>query len=273
MQPVVAEPFAATRDVHVIPTLWPVPNVGFLPMNAFLIRAQEPVLVDTGAGVLSDQFIDALSSIIDLNELRWIWLTHEDRDHTGSLSRLLEEVPHARVIADFFAIGRMMPDQPFPLHRLHAVTPGDRVTVGDRDLVTVRPPVFDSPSTTGVLDDSSGALFSSDCFGSPLPTYDEAAVRSIADLDPRTVSQGQAGWATADSPWVLSVDRQIFARSLDQVRRLEPTAVFSSHLPPAHSQTEALLTNLAAAPDAEPPRGTTQAELEALLASFEPTGA
>jgi hypothetical protein len=273
MEPVVADPFVATRDVHVIPTLWPVPEVGVLPMNAFLIRAAEPVLVDTGAGVLSDQFLDAVSSLVPLHELRWIWLTHEDRDHTGSLNRLLESAPQARVIADFFAIGRMGPEQAFPLDRLRVVTPGDRVSVGDRELVAVRPPLFDSPSTTGLIDDSTGVLFSSDCFGAPLPTFEQAAVTSIGELDPQVVAQGQTSWATVDSPWVTNVDQHIFRASLDAVRRLEPTAILSFHLPPSHVRTEALLANLAAARHAQPVPGTTQAQLEALLASWEPAGA
>lgn len=271
MQPTVGTPFAATRDVHVIPTIWPVPEVGFLPMNAFVIRSAEPVLVDTGAGALSDEFLSAVASVLPLSELRWIWLTHEDRDHTGSLRRLLDLAPGATVIADFFAIGRMAPEGPFPLDRLRVVTPGDRVAVGDRDLVAVRPPVFDSPSTMGLLDGSTGAYFSSDCFGAPLPSPAEAAVASAGELDPQVVSRSQGAWAAADSPWVLNVDRAAFARSLDGVRRLEPTVILSSHLPPVHGQTERMLANLDAATLGEPLPGTTQAQLDALLASFEPT--
>ena len=39
MEPFLGEPFAARRDVHVIPTYWPIPNAGVLPMNAFLVNA------------------------------------------------------------------------------------------------------------------------------------------------------------------------------------------------------------------------------------------
>ena len=64
MDPVLGEPFAAAPDTHVIPTYWPVPNVGVIPMNAFVIRAAEPG-VDTGTAALSDQFVeDALESIL-----------------------------------------------------------------------------------------------------------------------------------------------------------------------------------------------------------------
>ncbi|WP_026311381.1 oxygen-binding di-iron domain-containing protein [Parafrankia elaeagni] len=266
----VLEPFAATRDVHVIPTLFPVPNVGVIPMNAFVLRAAEPVLVDTGAGVLSEQFLDALSSIMRIEDLAWIWLTHEDADHTGSLERLLELAPRARVATDFFAVGRMLPARPFPLDRLRLVTPGERLPAGDRELVALRPPLFDSPATLGLLDDSSGVLFSSDAFGAPLPTAQEAAATSIADLDPGVVAAAQAAWANVDSPWVGSVDPAVFARSLDAVRRLEPTAILSSHLPPAHGQTETMLANLAAAVTTTPPPATTQAQLDVLLAGMAP---
>ena len=64
MDPVLGEPFAAAPDTHVIPTYWPVPNVGVIPMNAFVIRAAEPVLVDTGTAALTDHFLDALESIV-----------------------------------------------------------------------------------------------------------------------------------------------------------------------------------------------------------------
>lgn len=273
MEPILGDPFAAAPDTHVIPTYWPVPGVGYLPMNAFLIAGSEPVLVDTGVGVLSPQFIDALASLIPLSELRWIWLTHDDRDHTGSLLRLLELAPRATVLTPFFAVGRMLPDGAFPLDRLHLVNAGDTVDVGDRRLTAWRPPLFDSPATAGLLDRSTGVLFSSDCFGAPLPTLEEARVGEVGDLAPELLQQSQIAWATADSPWVTEVDRSRFGRSLDLVEQLRPSAVLSSHLPPARGRTAQLTGALRLAPDADPAPGTTQSELEALLAGMAPDAA
>ncbi|RJQ48328.1 MAG: MBL fold metallo-hydrolase [Nitrospiraceae bacterium] len=50
----------------------------------FVIKAREPVLVDRGMGIDSEEFMKALESIIDPKDLRWVWLTHDDADHTGS---------------------------------------------------------------------------------------------------------------------------------------------------------------------------------------------
>lgn len=268
---IVGQPFQAGTEVHVIPTYWPIPNVGVIAVNAFVLHAAEPVLVDTGAGQLSDDFIAALRSVIDLGELRWIWLSHDDRDHTGSLYQLLDLAPSARVATPFFAVARMLPERPFPLDRLHLTNAGDVLNVGDRNLRAWRPPLFDSPATVGFLDDRSGVLFTSDCFGAPQPTPAEATVHSIAELSADVVAQGQLAWATVDTPWVSLVDRDTFAQSVEGVRRIGASAILSSHLPPVLGRTDQVIDTLHRAPTADPVAGTTQAELEALLASFAPT--
>ncbi len=271
MDPVVGEPFAAGPDTHVIPTYWPVPNVGVIPMNAFLIRSHEPVLVDTGTRALSEPFLDALGSLIDPRELRWIWLTHEDHDHSGSLRRLLELAPRAQVLTTFMAVGRMSPDQPFPMDRVRLINPGEALDVGDRTLFAVRPPLFDSPATVGFRDESTGMLFSSDCFGAPLPTPDQAAAHSADELEPQTLAHSQTAWATIDSPWVSMVDPELLAVELEKVRQFAPSAVLSSHMPPIRQGLDRVLDTLRATPSAEPAPAMTQIQLAALLRQFEPT--
>lgn len=269
MDPIVGDPFPAERDIHVIPTYWPVPNAGVIPMNAFLVKSDQPVLVDSGTAALGDEFLEALASIIDPSDVRWIWLTHEDRDHTGSLTRLLELAPQAQVATAFMAIGRLMPEMAIPLDRVRLVNPGETLNVGDRNLRALRPPLYDSPATTGFLDDRSGALFSSDCFGAPLPTLEEAAVHDAGEVAPEVLRQGQVAWATVDSPWVTTVDRGRFATALDQLKRLSPATILSSHLPPVRDRLDQVCAALAAAPNADPVPGMVQSELEAMLAQFE----
>ncbi|PVZ06404.1 MBL fold metallo-hydrolase [Actinomycetospora cinnamomea] len=270
MQPELGEPYAATPDTHVVPTYWPVPGAGVLGMNAFVIRAAEPVLVDTGTAVLSDEFLDALGSLLRPETLRWIWLTHEDLDHSGNLRRLLDLAPQATVLTTFMAVGRLMPGAPFPLDRVRLVNPGDTVNVGDRNLRAIRPPLFDSPATVGLLDDHSGALFSSDCFGAPLPSPELAAAHRADDIPPEVLAPHQIAWATVDSPWVTMTDPTALGHALEQLRRLEPTTVLSSHLPPIHRGLDRAVETLRTAPAADPVPAMTQSELEELLATFEP---
>ena len=85
--------YTATSDIEVLTTNFPIPGFGLVPVNAFVLKAAEPVLVDTGVMAESDDFMSALKAAIDLDDLRWIWLTHTDFDHIGSLQRILDEAP------------------------------------------------------------------------------------------------------------------------------------------------------------------------------------
>jgi len=76
--PTIFEPYEAGPDVVVLPSWFPIPGMGILPVNAFVLKAREPVLVDTGLVPLSDLFMEKLSSVIDPADLRWLWLTHTD---------------------------------------------------------------------------------------------------------------------------------------------------------------------------------------------------
>lgn len=270
-QPWVGQPFAALPDTHVIPTYWPVPGLGTIAMNAFLIRSEEPVLVDAGVEILNDDFLDALGDLIDPAELRWIWLTHEDRDHTGALARLLEMAPRATVLGTFMTFGRAAPDGWLPPERTQIVNAGDRVHVGDRTLHAVRPPLFDSPGTLGFLDDRTGAYVSSDCFGAPLGG-DAVTATTADEVSPDDLLQAQVTWATVDSPWVVETQRDRLAAKVEEVRRLSPSALLSSHLPPVAKRVDASLDSVLAAQSAEPAPAMTQDLLESLLAEFAPSG-
>src|SRR4051812_46537766 len=142
------QPFKATDDVHVLPTDLVVPGVGTIPVYSYVLLSREPVLIDTGLGIDSPAFVDALRSVIDPAELRWIWLTHDDSDHTGSLQTLMELAPNAKLATHGLGALRMSTWFPLPLDRVHALALGDQLDVGDRTLRAVRPPTFDNPMTT-----------------------------------------------------------------------------------------------------------------------------
>jgi flavorubredoxin len=254
--------YKAAPDIEVLTSNFPIPGFGLVPINAFVIKGSEPILVDTGAMVDRAEFMAALRSVIDPTELKWIWLTHTDFDHIGSLNQLLAENPRLRVVTTFLGVGIMNLYAPLPLDRVHLVNPGEKITVGDRTLTAIKPPAFDNPSTTGFYDDKSGVFFSSDCFGALL----SAVPQNAADLSDKDLREGQVFWATVDSPWLHKVDGGAFARELEGIRGMEPKMVLSSHLPAASGDmTERLLASLAAVPTALPFVGPNQAALEQML--------
>jgi flavorubredoxin len=257
-------PRKVTDDIHILPSYFAVPGFGLVPVNAFVLKAKEPVLVDTGLHQDRDEFVDSVRSIIDLEDLRWLWLTHPDQDHVGSLASLLAAAPQLQLVTTFLGYGILSLFETVPLDRLYLLNPGESLDVGDRQLIAFKPPTFDNPATTGFFDSKSKALFSSDCFGGLVqaPADDAESIDSVA------LRQAQTLWTTIDSPWLHKVDQAKFGRELDVVRAMEPSYILSSHLPPAHSLTATFLTSLAAVPDAEPFVGPNQAALTAMLAGM-----
>ncbi|WP_436496358.1 MBL fold metallo-hydrolase [Actinokineospora sp. HUAS TT18] len=258
------------RDVTVLSDPTEVPGIGFLPINAFVLHAAEPVVVDTGLSLPGRGFMDSLGEVVDPADVRWIWLTHPDRDHTGALFDLLAAAPRARVITTFLGVGILSTATPLPMDRVYLLNPGQSIDVGDRRLHAFRPPLFDSPATVGFFDDRSRACFSSDCFGAPLPTMDLAGGDSAGAVAASDLRDAQLLWASVDSPWVHDIDRARFAATIAPLRALEPTAILCSHLPPAVGQNATLFDMLADAPGADAFVGPDQRALDAVLQTFEP---
>ncbi|MFP5320171.1 MAG: MBL fold metallo-hydrolase [Acidimicrobiia bacterium] len=240
-------PYQAAPDVHVLPVHLALPGIGVLPINAYVLNAAEPVLVDTGLAAHGEEFVQAVDSIVGLENLRWLWLTHDDADHTGSIQRIMEAAPQVRLVTHALSALRMSSWWPVPFERVYAIRPGDRLPVGDRTLRAVSPPLFDNPMSTGFLDEATGNLFSVDSFGALLPEPTQHA----GEVPPDALAGGMAAWAISDSPWAHIVDRSKFGEVLDGVRRLEPTRILSSHLPAADGTSlERFLGILETVPDA-----------------------
>jgi hypothetical protein len=257
-------------DVTVLADHLEVPGIGHLPVNAFVLHATEPVVVDTGLGLPDRDFVGALSEVIDPADVRWIWLTHPDRDHTGGLYDLLDAAPQAKVVTTFVGVGILGTERPLPLDRVYLLNPGQSLDVGDRQLTGFRPPLFDNPATVGVYDNKSGVCFSSDCFGAPLAGADLAGSENITAAPADELAAAQLLWASVDSSWVHNVDRTRFEATFDPLRRFDPSWIFSVHLPPIRDSLDRLLQTLRGAPDMPQFVGPDQVALEAMLASFEP---
>ena len=260
--------YEAMPGIEVLPAHFPVPGAGLLPVNAFVIKAKEPVLVDTGMGIDSEELMKGLKSIINPRDLKWVWLTHDDADHTGNLQKVLEAAPNSRLVAFSLAVLRMSTAWPVPMDRVCWLNPGDSISVGDRKLTALRPPLFDNPTTIGFYDDTSEALFSADCFGAIIPS----PAQSTDDVAEGDLTQGMAGWASLDSRWVHMVKQSDFTQSLDKIRQLAPKMIFSSHLPPAAGKTEQFLELIATVPPSTPSIAPNQAALEQILAQMSGRG-
>ena len=68
-------------------------------------------------------------------------------------------------MTNFFSVERLALEKPaLPLQRMRWIEPGGSFDAGDRVLHLFRPPIFDGPTTRGLFDPTSGAMWIVDTF-------------------------------------------------------------------------------------------------------------
>ena len=68
----------------------------FVYINSMVILGAEPVIVDTGTPANRKQWLDDVFSIVDPDDVRWVFLSHDDVDHTGNLDQVMTRAPMPR---------------------------------------------------------------------------------------------------------------------------------------------------------------------------------
>ncbi len=200
----------------------------FVYLNSMVILGEEPMIVDTGTIANREQWLEDVFSLVEPEDVRWIFLSHDDVDHTGNLEQAMTACPNARLVCNWAMVERHTNCFDFPLDRCRWVMDGETLDIGDRTLVALRPPVYDSPTTRGLFDPTTGVYWSADTFATPLP--DPAA--GIADLDAEFWEFGLTLFALgAVSPWLSLVDPVKYGTYVDRVQNLDITTVAGCHTP------------------------------------------
>ncbi|MFC5137519.1 MBL fold metallo-hydrolase [Actinomycetospora rhizophila] len=240
--------------------------MGHFPMNSMVIRGAEPVLVDTGCPAVRAQWLDAVWSIVDPLDVRWVFLTHDDRDHAGNLLPVLAACPNATLLTTWFSLGRMAEEWETPIERCRFVTDGGTVDVGDRTLVAMRPPLFDNPTTRALFDPATSVLWSVDTFATNLP----APMGEIGELGDGDFRDGQLFGGRLVAPWTAWLDSDRFGAVVDRFSSLGAEVIAGCHTPvlrgPRVAEAFDLLHRL---PDVEPWQEFTQTDLDAWMAAAE----
>ena len=200
----------------------------FVYLNSMVILGKEPVIVDTGTPGNRKQWLEDVFSLVEPEDVRWIYLSHDDVDHTGNLDEALTACTNAKLVCNWAMIERHTNCFDFPLDRCRWVMHGESFDVGDRTLYALRPPVFDSPTTRGLFDPTTGVYWAGDTFATPLPDPKMA----VADLDTEFWDFGLAMFALgAVSPWLSMLDSDKFGNYVDLVQNLDITTIAACHSP------------------------------------------
>jgi flavorubredoxin len=160
----------------------------FVYLNSMVILGAEPMIVDTGTPANREQWLKDAFSLVEPTDVRWVFLSHDDVDHTGNLDQVMSACPNAQLVCSWAMVERHTNCFEFPLDRCRWITDGETLDIGDRQLRALRPPVYDSPTTRGLFDPTTGVYWAVDTFATPLPDPQ----MGVGDLDPDFWQEGLA---------------------------------------------------------------------------------
>ena len=176
-----------------------------------------------------EQYLADVFGLVEPDDVRWVFISHDDVDHTGNVNALMDACPNATLIINWFMVERMGAVAGGAAARGGAGSAtASRFDVGDRRLHAVRPPIFDSPTTRGLFDPTTGVYWASDSL-----RHADARRRSAtsARLDHEFWVDGMTMFDQYVSPWLALVDERKFHATVDRVEQLRPTAMAGCHTP------------------------------------------
>ena len=138
--------------------------------NSYPVRDEKVVLIDTVWQPYDREFVTRLKQEIDLKQIDYIIMQHNEIDHSGALPELMREIPDTPIYCtkkgEAIIRGHYHQDWNFV-----NVKTGDTLSLGQTTLTFVEATMLHWPDTMFTyMDQDGGILFSNDGFGQHFAT-------------------------------------------------------------------------------------------------------
>ncbi|MCP4230689.1 MAG: FprA family A-type flavoprotein [bacterium] len=138
--------------------------------NAYLIRGgNKTVLLDSVDPSMARIFSSHLEEIPTID---YIVSHHAEQDHSGTIEKVVEKYPEAKVLCTEKAKGILLDFFSIPEDRFQTVEDGEKLDIGGKTLQFVYTPWVHWPETMVTYLEEDRILFSCDFFGSHIATSD-----------------------------------------------------------------------------------------------------
>lgn len=132
--------------------------------NSYLIRDEKVALIDTVWLPYDKEFVARLKKEIDLKDIDYIIMNHNEVDHSGALPELMREIPNTPIYCtkkgEAIIRGHYHQDWNFV-----NVKTGDTLSLGESTLTFIEAPMLHWPDTMFTYMSGDNILFSNDGFG------------------------------------------------------------------------------------------------------------
>lgn len=148
--------------------------------NAYMIKDEKNVLIDTVWRPYDREFVKRLKEVIDLKDIDYIVMNHNEIDHSGALPELLREIPDTPIYCtkkgEAILRGHYHQDWNYV-----NVKTGDTLNIGKHTLTFIEAPMLHWPDTMFTYMSGDEILFSNDAFGQHYAT--ESLFDTAADVN------------------------------------------------------------------------------------------
>lgn len=179
---------AVDWDRRLFDSLIPLPDG--TSYNAYLIEGRgKTALLDTVDPPMADVL---MSQLAEVPRIDYIVSHHAEQDHSGTIPRVLEKFPDAKVVVSVKARGMLMDLLKIPESAFVTVKDGETLSLGDKTLEFIYTPWVHWPETMVTYLREDRILFSCDFYGSHIASADlfvtdrgrvyEAAKRYFAEI-------------------------------------------------------------------------------------------
>lgn len=188
--------------------------------NSYLVVDEKVCLIDNVKAPYTEELLERIRQIIEPAKIDYIITNHVEPDHAGSLPKLLEHAPQAKVVLT--GHGRDEVRKYFGQeYDFQVVKAGDVLDIGKNKLRFVPLPMLHWPDSMATFMEGENILFSNDAFGQHLCTS-----RRFDDENDLAVAMYEAAKYYAN---ILMPFSKLVPRALDKVEALPIRLLAPSH--------------------------------------------
>ncbi len=133
--------------------------------NSFVLKGSEKtVLFEASKLKCYDEFLDRVTSVVPIEEIDYLVVSHTEPDHTGVIEKLLDIHPGLKIVATGTGISFMKEICNKDFNAI-AVKDGDEINLGDKTLKFISAPNLHWPDTMFTYVPEDKTLVTCDAFG------------------------------------------------------------------------------------------------------------
>ena len=208
--------------------------------NAYVLKgAEKTALIETAKHKFLDEYIESLTSLVDVKAIDYIIVSHTEPDHAGSIEHLLEMNPNIQIVGTSTALG-------FLKHIVNRdfkgipVKDGDRLDLGGKTLTFMPLPNLHWPDTMFTYIEQDKALITCDAFGAH---YSHPGIL-------RSTVQDEAAYRGALKYYFDGIigpfKRPYMTAALDRIKGLDIQMILTGHGPVLDSHIQQTIDQYAA---------------------------